>query len=76
MAGPIPNFTPGYKASKASANRWADECQKVCLPSLSSHFNKTKLASAVIGLPVSTTTPLTFAAIMLRAKPSLMLCAT
>ena len=38
IAGPIPNWVPGHNSCMASAMRWADVCQKACLPSSSSHL--------------------------------------
>ena len=49
MAGPIPNFTPGYNSWMASAKRCAELCQKACLPSGSSHLNNLISASVSMG---------------------------
>src|SRR5690606_233493 len=72
MAGPIPNLIPGYSASSASAIRWADECQKVALPSASFQVNRRTLESFSMGREASHTSPFTSAARTFRAKPSEM----
>jgi hypothetical protein len=66
----------GASASMASASKCAEECQKVCLPSLSSHLWNVMAASESIGRLKSRTSPLTEAASTTRARPSLMLFAT
>ena len=75
MEGPMPNFTPGYRASNASAIKWAEECQKVLLASGSFQVSSCKLESSIIGRLASQTWPLTLAARTFRAKPSLILSA-
>jgi hypothetical protein len=76
MAGPIPNLTPGYNNSNASANKCAEECHKVDLPSGSLKVKSVNVASVSMGNVASFTLPLSFAESTFRANPSLILCAT
>src|ERR1700733_15515917 len=72
MAGPTQNFAPGNSDSIASAIRWAEECQKVDLPSVSVQVRTFRVASMVMGRVASHTCPLTLAANTFLANPSLM----
>src|SRR3978361_1924015 len=75
MAGTMPNLVPGYKASSASAIRWADECQNVALPCKSFQVSNFTLASCSMGRLASQTWPSTSAANTFRANPSDIDCA-
>ena len=72
MAGPTQNLAPGYLASMASAIKWAEECQKVDLPSLSSQVSSFSDTSVVMARVASQTCPFTLAASTFLANPSLM----
>lgn len=68
----MPNLTPGYKASNASANTCAEECQKAYLPPLSFQVKIFISASDPIGLSRSHNSPFTSIDKAFRASPSLM----
>ena len=72
----MPNLILGYKASKASASRCADECQNAYLPFSSLQVCSTKVAFSCIGLLASQCSPLTVADKTFLASPSLMDSAT
>src|SRR5664280_842647 len=72
MGGPTQNFTPGKLSSTASAIKCADECQKVDLAFSSSQVRNLTVESFFIGLERSHTSPLTSAARIFLAKPSLI----
>src|SRR6187200_595646 len=75
MGGPMPNLTPGYKISSASAIRCAEECQNVDFPFLSFQVRILIEEASVMGRARSHTSPFTSIANETRAKPSLMLAA-
>ena len=60
------------KIDDPSANKCAEECQKVFLPSASSQVNNFKAASLLIGRVASHTSPSIEAANTFFAKPSLI----
>src|SRR6478672_3762138 len=72
MGGPTQNLTPGKDASIASAITCAEECQKVDFALSSSQVRNFTAASFFIGLVRSHTSPLTSAAIIFLASPSLI----
>ena len=58
----MPNCVPGKSSCTASAMRWAEVCQKVCLPSGSSHVRMLIFASFSMGRLRSSTSSSTFTA--------------
>ena len=75
MAGPIVSLQVGYKAKRACAKTWAEECQNAVFPSLSFQVNKLIFPSFFSGVEASTVCPLNLTDKTLRANPSLILLA-
>src|SRR6185312_9013838 len=72
MGGPTQNFTPGKVPSTASAIKCAEECQKVDFAFSSSQVRNLTVESFFIGRERSQTSPLTSAARIFFASPSLI----